>query len=247
MSAQHLRPLFAFVVVAIVGAVVFGNALRAQDVVNTIRNGTSSVLAGTPVLHEPLYVVEDGVTLEATEPKVEPKAQPTTVSSSQPDSPVAEAASGAGVTPVPLPAAGTDPVSPPTSQPVPHGDRAGSDSGTSQGGDSPGTPKAPSPSKGHGPDQAQPAGGSGGPGASDGHHGNGRGEGHSQGGHHGKGVVSARVGEDHEGHGNGRDGSRPGQAKGHDTSDHDHAKGHTKSHTKGHTKGHDKGTARGHR
>ena len=76
MSAQHLRPLFAFVVVAIVGGLVFANALRAQDVVDAIRNGTSNVLAG-PLL--PVYVVEEGMRLDAAaapEPEVDPSAGP---------------------------------------------------------------------------------------------------------------------------------------------------------------------------
>ncbi len=78
MSAQHLRPLFAFVVVAIVGGLVFANALRAQDVVDAIRDGTSNVLAGTR-RSRPVYVVEEGMRLGAAaapEPEVDPSAGP---------------------------------------------------------------------------------------------------------------------------------------------------------------------------
>lgn len=60
MSAQHLRPLVAFVVVAILGAVVFFNTMQAQTVLAAIRTGAATVAAGNPLLHEPLFVVEPG-------------------------------------------------------------------------------------------------------------------------------------------------------------------------------------------
>ena len=62
MNAEHKRPLFAFLIVTVVAAVVFATGLQRQ-VADVIRNGTSTVVAGTSLLHDPLYVVEEGARL----------------------------------------------------------------------------------------------------------------------------------------------------------------------------------------
>jgi hypothetical protein len=237
VSAQHLRPLFAFVVVAIVGSVVFTNALRAQDVVDAIRNGASDVIAGTPLLHDQPYVVEEGerlATADAPLPEVD-------TSTGVDSTPVGGGVDGT----TPAPTAGGAPASTPaTSGPGtrPSGQGAqNEDRGTAPGKaaeDSPAAPKAPTTSKGHGPGVAQgpAAGGTGGPAA--GHDSSGHGNGlHKAKGHD---VRPARATGGHHDHGKGDDKARHGQAKGHDKSGHGHdkagqgkAKGHAKSKARG--------------
>ena len=108
VTGQHLRPLFAFVVVAIVGAVVFANAFRAQDVLDAIRGGASDVFAGTPLLHEPLYVVEPGEQIEAA-PVPEPEVDSADGTGSAPVGPsVGGSPATTAPVPVPTPAAGSD-------------------------------------------------------------------------------------------------------------------------------------------
>ena len=144
VTGQHLRPLSAFVAVAIVGAVVFANALRAQDVVDAIRGGTSSIFAGTPLLHDPLYVVEDGERIQAAEVP-EPEVDSSTGASSEPVVPGDGAASSAdAATPVPTPAAGG------ASGTQSTGTSAQGGSGGQAAGGSQGAPKAPTPGKAQG-------------------------------------------------------------------------------------------------
>lgn len=64
MNAEHKRPLFAFLIVTVIAAVVFANGLQRQ-VLNVIRDGASNVIAGTSLLHDPLYVVEEGARIAA--------------------------------------------------------------------------------------------------------------------------------------------------------------------------------------
>jgi hypothetical protein len=261
LSAQHLRPLFAFVVVAIVGAVVFATSFRAQDVVDAIRGGASDVIAGTPLLHDPLYVVEDGQRLDAAEVP-EPEADSSADAGSAPvgDTVDGTVPSADAATPVPTPAAGSA-----GTQPAGQGTTGGG-GGTAPAKapqDSPAVPKAPTTSKGHGPGLApgnQGSGGSGGPppvAQQDDDHGKGdheakehgrpRADDHPGHGHgHGDGD-GRREARDDEGHRSGHGGSGHGPAKGHDKADHGQANGKAKGHAKanhGKAKGHDK--AKGH-
>jgi hypothetical protein len=227
VSAQHLRPLFAFVVVAIVGGLVFANALRAQDVVDAIRAGSANVLAGTPLMHDPLYVVEEGMRLDAAE-SPEPEVDPS-----------AEAADSAPVGTVEGAAPSTD-VAPTDDKTAPDGDR-GQAPGQAAG-DPPGAPKAGASNEGHGPDSdpgrpeaSGPGGGHDGPKGDD--------KGHDE------GKDDDRTGHDEpKGHANADDKSGDGKAKGHGQSDHGEAKGHDKK-DHGEAKGHgqsDHGEAKGH-
>jgi hypothetical protein len=232
VSAQHLRPLFAFVVIAIVGAVVFTNALRAQDVVDAIRNGASDVIAGTPLLHDQLYVVEEGerlATADAPLPEVD-------TSTGVDSTPVGGGADGT----TPAPTAGGAPASTPaTNDPGtrPSGQGAQNENrGTAPGKaaeDSPAAPKAPTTSKGHGPGVAQGAGtgGAGGPAA--GHDSSGHGNGlHKAKGHdHGKGHDKSGHGQSAHGISGHGHANNDGKAR-HDKSGHDKA-GHAKSKARG--------------
>jgi hypothetical protein len=216
VTGQHLRPLSAFVVVAIVAGVVFANALRAQDVVDAIRGGASDVLAGTSLLHEPLYVVERGEQIEAAP---EPEVDSSVESGSVPLGPVGESTPSTAA-PVPTPAAGSDAGTGPTGQ---AGQAAGTgkagDEGGSKGNGVPVTPKAGN-HQGHGaPGGGEDSAGTGG-GATVGQATEGHGNGHA-GEDHGKGPGRNQVAQ---GHGRGHAGD-----KGHDASNGHGPKGHAKA------------------
>jgi hypothetical protein len=232
VSAQHLRPLFAFVVVAIVAGVVFGNALRAQDVVDAIRGGASNVLAGTPLMHEPLYVVEEGQRLDAAEVP-EPQATPSADAGPSTVSPIDETASSADVSsPAPTPAdgGGSGTQSTGVGAQGGGGQASGQVGGTTPGG----APKAPATGNAPGPGNPSGHGGSSGPGgAAVGHETNGHGD--DNGHHKAKGHVRPARGVGHDGdHGRGHDKADHGKAKGQDRSGHGEAKGHAKSKDHGH-------------
>jgi hypothetical protein len=230
VTGQHLRPLTAFVVVAIVAGVVFSNGLRAQDVVDAIRGGASDVLAGTRLLHEPRYVVEKGEQIEAA-PVPEPEVDSSEGTGAAPVGPVAGGTpSTTAPASVPTPAAGRDAAgSGPTG-------RAGQGAGTgnaggqaggqggSKGNGVPVAPKAGNQGQG-----APGGGGSTGGGAAVGQAAEGHGNGHAD-EDHGKGPEKNQAAE---GHGNGHaaegQGHGHGGAKGDDASSGHGPKGHDKS------------------
>jgi hypothetical protein len=241
VNAQHLRPLVAFMAVAIVGGIVFANLLRSDNVVDAIRNGLPDVIAGSPLLPEPLYVVEDGEHLSAVPaPEAEPPSDsgpseaPVTRDEGEPTADVVATA--------PARAAGrhagqssTTSTKPAAPKPV---------KGNTQGGQ---VPKAGS--QGHGSAPGAASGGSGGHQTKGHGKGSGQGQGTVQRKGHGSGHATApggarpRVlassgpgnltGSDKSGHGNGH--AKSGHGKGHAKSG--HGKGHAKS---GHGKGHAK-------
>jgi hypothetical protein len=225
VTGQHLRPLLAFVTVAIVGGLVFANAFRAQDVVDAIRGGASDVLAGTSLLHEPLYVVEQGEQIEAA-PAPAPEVNPSDETDSAPVGPVIGGTpSTAAPAPVPTPAAGSDVGPGPTGQ-------AGQGSGTGKAG---GQAGGQGGSKGNGVPVAPKVGnhqGHGAPGGGEDSTGNGGG---------------AAVGQAAEGHGNGHAGEDHGKGPGGNQVAEGHGHGHAGDKVHGASSGHGpKGHAQAH-
>jgi hypothetical protein len=248
LTAEHLRPLFAFVIVAIAGAVVFGTSFRAQDVVDVIRGGAPSVIAGTPLLHDPLYVVEDGQRLDAA-PELEPEVDSSVGTEPSPvGGSVDTAVPSPGVTvPIPTPAAGGVPATgvPDQGAQGGQGDQGGSTNktpGKSAGGSPPTTskgqaPGAPGQAGAHGPGAAAPD--------VDDEGDDDEAEGHGKADDHGDDEAEAhgRGKADDRGDDKGRAEAR-GHARG-------HAKGHAKAdrakgHAHGHQQGHANGKAKGH-
>ena len=243
MSAQHLRPLFAFVVVAILGAVVFANSFRAQDVVDVIRGGGSNVLIGTPLLHEPLYVVEEGQRLDAAEAP-EPEVAPSAPAAPEGGAVDGGASSADVSAPLPTPAAGSDAGTGSTGNAAPGGD--GGQAPVQPAGDPPGAPKAEGTSPGHGQANNPGQAASNGPGSSAvGHEASENGNGH----HWAKGHVHARAHDADGGDDRGRHEARGHEKNGHDKSDHGergHAKTKDHAKAKGHAKAQGHAKAKGH-
>lgn len=53
MSAEHKRPFFAFVVVALICGLVVGNALRSEAFRSVLRTAASNVVSSTSLVHAP--------------------------------------------------------------------------------------------------------------------------------------------------------------------------------------------------
>ncbi|HEX5860779.1 MAG TPA: hypothetical protein VFY58_02985 [Nocardioides sp.] len=225
MNAEHKRPLFAFLILTVIAAVVFANGLQRQ-VLDVIRNGGSTIVAGTSLLHDPLYVVEEGARI-ATEPQTGEGQGDTTASPPTPPAPLPtedDTAEGTSPATSPNPVSPTSPggsAAGPTGSAPSSGNATGNaPPGGNVGDDGQGRPR-------HGDDAAGNQGpGAGGPVAAEPDEAEGRGEKAEHPETHGHGRSDDRVARRH-------DDSGPGK------SDADHGRGHEQA--SGHGTGHDQG------
>lgn len=237
MTAQHLRPLLAFVVVAILGAVIFANGLQKQ-VFDAIREG-ASVVAGTHLLQDPVLDVEQGEQIAPEEPagtdtSAEPQAPDVNDTGSSSSASPATATAVAG-----LSTAGV------AARSAVDGDQVAEPGGVTRGHEAPAANPVPKAGATPHPRTQHPAG------EEKGYEGDDHGKGHqaAPGEGHGHGHDAAPRGDDSwSGKAKGDDNAPRGKANGHDDGHHGKAKGHDKGHegkAKGHDKGHH-GKAKGH-